>query len=136
MLLMAQTPNSAPASWSGVIINAGCTTDEAFAEAGKCTENQPGAKLVLYDDTTRQIFQLDPQSKATGRLGDSVLVRGTLAGDIIRVSSLERLTNIGLPVGAKAPAFSLRDQNGQEHSLASLKGSHGTVLLFFRSADW
>ena len=136
LLLMAQTPNSAPAAWSGVIINAGCTADEAFAEAAKCTENQPGAKLVLYDDTTRQIFQLDPQSKAAGRLGDSVVVRGTLAGDTIRVSSLERLTDIGLPAGAKAPAFSLRDQNGQEHSLASLKGTHGTVLLFFRSADW
>ena len=136
MLLMAQKPNSTPAAWSGVIINAGCTAEEAFAEAAKCTENQPGAKLVLYDDTTRQIFQLDPQSKAAGRLGDSVVVRGTLTGDTIRVSSLERLTDIGLPVGAKAPAFSLRDQNGQEHTLASLTGPRGTVLLFFRSADW
>ena len=135
-LVMAQTPNSAPGAWSGVIINAGCTPDEAFAEAAKCTENQPGSKLVLYDDTTRQIFQLDPQSKAAGRLGDSVVVRGTLAGDAIRVSSLVRLTAIGLSVGQKAPAFSLRDQDGQEHTLAGLKGPRGTILLFFRSADW
>ena len=44
-----------PTAWSGVIINSGCTADEAFAEAAKCTEETPGAKLVLYDDTIRQI---------------------------------------------------------------------------------
>jgi len=43
---------------------------------------------------------------------------------------------IGLPTGEKASPFSLRDQFGQERTLESLKGSRGTVLLFFRSADW
>jgi hypothetical protein len=32
----------------------------------------PGAKRVLYDDTTRQIFDLEPQAPATGHLGDAV----------------------------------------------------------------
>jgi hypothetical protein len=123
-------------SWSGVIINSGCTPDEAFAEAAKCTDQLPGGKLVLYDDTTRQIFDLNPQDKATGHLGDGVTVVGTLEGNAIHVSSLELLTSIGLPVGQKAPAFSLADQFGHEQTLASLKGPHGTVLLFFRSADW
>jgi hypothetical protein len=123
-------------SWSGVIINSGCTLDEAFAEAAKCTDKVPGGKLVLYDDTTRQIFDLDPQDKAIGHLGDGVTVAGTLEGNAIRVSSLELLTAIGLPVGQKAPAFSLPDQFGHEQTLESLKGPRGTVLLFFRSADW
>jgi hypothetical protein len=123
-------------SWSGVIINSGCTLDEAFAEAAKCTDKVPGGKLVLYDDTTRQMFDLDPQDKAIGHLGDGVTVAGTLEGNAIRVSSLELLTAIGLPVGQKAPAFSLVDQFGHEQTLNSLKGPHGTVLLFFRSADW
>jgi peroxiredoxin len=39
-------------------------------------------------------------------------------------------------VGRKAPAFTARDQFGQEQSLDTLKGPNGTVLLFFRSADW
>ena len=123
-------------SWSGVIINSGCTPDEAFAEAAKCTDKVPGGKLVLYDDTTRQIFDLDPQDKAIGHLGDGVTVAGTLEGNAIHVSSLELLTAIGLPIGQKAPAFSLPDQFGHEQTLDSLKGPHGTVLLFFRSADW
>jgi hypothetical protein len=125
-----------PTAWSGVILNGGCTPDEAFAEAAKCTEETPGAKLVLYDDTMRQMFALDPQDQAAGHLGESVTVRGALDGNTIRVASLELLTAIGLPAGRKAPPFSLRDQFGREQTLESLKGPRGTVLLFFRSADW
>lgn len=44
--------------------------------------------------------------------------------------------SIGLEVGQHAPAFGLPDQFGQEQSNDTLKGSKGTVLLFFRSADW
>jgi cytochrome oxidase Cu insertion factor (SCO1/SenC/PrrC family) len=43
---------------------------------------------------------------------------------------------IGLEIGEKAPAFILTDQFGREQSKETLKGSNGTVLLFFRSADW
>jgi hypothetical protein len=123
-------------SWSGVIVNSSCTADEAFTEAAKCTEKVPGTKLVLFDDTTRQIFDLDSQDKAIGNLGDAVTVHGRLSANTIRVSSLELLTSVGLPVGRKAPAFSARDQFGHEQTLETLKGSRGTILLFFRSADW
>ena len=44
--------------------------------------------------------------------------------------------SVGLEIGQHAPAFTLRDQFGHEHSNETLKGSKGTVLLFFRSADW
>jgi hypothetical protein len=43
---------------------------------------------------------------------------------------------IGLQVGDKAPVFILRDQFNRTQSNETLKGSNGTVLLFFRSADW
>ncbi len=123
--------------WSGVIVNGNCTPDEAFAEAAKCTEaGAAGGKLSLYDDTTRLVLNLDPQSRAAGHLGDSVTVEGTLDGDTIHVASLKPLTDIGLAVGQKAPAFSARDQFGAPQTLETLKGPKGTVLLFFRSADW
>jgi hypothetical protein len=124
-----------PESWSGVIINSGCTVNEAFAEAPKCTQEAPGTKLALYDDTTRQIFDLDPQDPAVGHLGESVTVQGSLAANTIRVSSLQALS-IGLAVGQRAPGFFLRDQFGRLQTLTSLTGRRGTVLLFFRSADW
>ena len=44
--------------------------------------------------------------------------------------------SVGLEIGQRAPAFVLTDQFDQEQSNETLKGSKGTVLLFFRSADW
>ena len=122
-------------SWSGVLVSSSCNADEAFNESPECNKNVPGAKLSLYDDTTRVLYGLEPQEAVTTHLGDTVTVRGTLDGDAIRVASIE-LMSIGLAVGQKAPAFSLRDQFGRIQTLDSLKGANGTVLLFFRSADW
>ena len=135
--LLAQKGMANSGAWSGIIINSDCTPDEAFAESAKCTENRgPGAQLAFYDDTTRQIYALAPQDQAAGRLGDSVTVEGDLQGNVIHVASIRLLTAIGLPVGQKAPDFSAPDQFGHRQSLATLKGKNGTVLLFFRSADW
>ena len=132
-----QRENVSPKSWSGVIINSGCTVDEAFAEADKCLEKRPpGAKVVLYDDTIRQIYDLDAQDQARSYFGEGVTVEGALEGNTIRVVAIGKLTSIGLEAGQKAPALSLRDQLGHEQSLATLRGAKGTVLLFFRSADW
>jgi hypothetical protein len=43
---------------------------------------------------------------------------------------------IGIETGKKAPSFRLKDQFGREQSNNTLRGTNGTVLLFFRSADW
>ena len=135
--LMGQKDLANSGSWSGVIINSNCTADEAFAESPKCTANLgPAAKLSLYDDTTREIFDLDPQDQAAGHLGNSVTVDGALQDKTIHVASIKILTAIGLNVNQKAPEFSARDQFGNEQNLATLRGPKGTVLLFFRSADW
>lgn len=134
--LAAQDDTAKPGAWSGIIVNSDCTPEQAFAEAAECMQPIPGAKLSLYDDTTRQFFKLNPQQPAAGHVGDAVTVRGALTGDTIQLTSLELLAGIGLPVGEKAPAFSARDQFGHEQSLDTLRGPRGTVLLFFRSADW
>src|SRR3984885_15620982 len=42
----------------------------------------------------------------------------------------------GLQPGAKIPAFSLRDQDGNPQTLQSLSGPNGLLILFNRSADW
>jgi hypothetical protein len=44
--------------------------------------------------------------------------------------------SIGLAIGERVPALALPDQFGHEQTNETLKGSTGTVLLFFRSADW
>jgi hypothetical protein len=121
--------------WSGVLVSSACNADEAFNESPECTKDVPGAKQALYDDTTRVMYSLESQSSITAHLGDTVTVRGILDGQTIRIAAIESMS-IGLSVGQKAPAFSLWDQFGHIQTLDSLKGSNGTVLLFFRSADW
>src|SRR5579872_138187 len=123
-------------SWSGVIVSASCNADEAFAEAAKCTAPASGTPLALYDDTTRQVFALDPQNSAKGHLGDSVTIEGQLVGTAIHVASLRMFSEVGLRPGQKAPDFSARDQFGKTQTLETLRGAKGTVLLFYRSADW
>lgn len=132
----AQSTNNASAGiWSGTVLSSACNADEAFNESRECTKDLPGAKLALYDDTTRVMYSLEPQKTLTAHLGDTVTVRGTLDGETIHVASIEPMS-IGLSVGQKAPAFSTHDQFGRIQTLDTLKGKNGTVLLFFRSADW
>jgi cytochrome oxidase Cu insertion factor (SCO1/SenC/PrrC family) len=42
----------------------------------------------------------------------------------------------GLSVGAKAPKFALKDQQGTERSLDELLKKTKVALVFYRSADW
>ena len=44
--------------------------------------------------------------------------------------------SLGPKVGARLPDFTLRDQSGAPHSLKSMLGPKGAVIVFFRSADW
>jgi hypothetical protein len=45
-------------------------------------------------------------------------------------------TRTGPAVSQPVPDFSLRDQSGQTQTLKSVRGPKGTMLVFFRSADW
>jgi hypothetical protein len=45
-------------------------------------------------------------------------------------------STIGPQVGAVVPSFSGNDQFGKPHTLASVMGPKGAMLVFFRSADW
>lgn len=42
----------------------------------------------------------------------------------------------GLKVGEKAPAFTLKDQNGTERTLGEFTKKGKVALVFYRSAGW
>ena len=42
----------------------------------------------------------------------------------------------GLPVGTKAPAFTLKDQSGKVWTLDDLLKKGKVALVFYRSAGW
>jgi len=66
----------------------------------------------------------------------SIALLALTSGQAKPAANDDTVPAVGLAIGQPAPAFSLRDQFGREQSSSTLKGSKGTVLLFFRSADW
>ncbi len=55
---------------------------------------------------------------------------------LLAVPALGQYVPPGPAVGTAIPAFSAPDQNGVTQSLGSIAGPKGTMLVFFRSADW
>lgn len=49
---------------------------------------------------------------------------------------IEGAVPTGPDVGDRVPDFHLPDQNGTEHTLRSILGTKGALLVFYRSADW
>jgi hypothetical protein len=46
------------------------------------------------------------------------------------------VATLGPQVGDRVPLVRLIDQRGRTQTLETLAGPKGTLLLFFRSADW
>ncbi|MDD9896978.1 MAG: hypothetical protein OXU66_05770 [Gammaproteobacteria bacterium] len=46
------------------------------------------------------------------------------------------VAELGPQVGEQVPDFELSDQFGNTHTLDSIMGPNGAMLLFHRSADW
>jgi hypothetical protein len=46
------------------------------------------------------------------------------------------VSSIGPRIGDRVTDFRLTDQHGREQSIAGAAGPKGTMLVFFRSADW
>src|ERR1700676_5313575 len=122
--VVGQNNEKASGSWSGMLVSSSCNADEAFFESPECNKVVNGAKLSLYDDTNRVMYELHPQDKIAFHTGDTVTVRGKLDGDVIRIASIEPMS-IGLAVGKKAPPFAFRDQVGGVEPLDTWKGRNG-----------
>lgn len=75
--------------------------------------------------------------KPRGQTGQSLIALAMAA--LISVGAAVAQTEIqklGPQVGERAIAFQLNDQFGRPQTLDSLAGPNGTMLVFFRSADW
>lgn len=46
------------------------------------------------------------------------------------------VTRLGPQVGDRVPDFDVIDHEGRRQTLESVAGPKGTMLVFFRSADW
>jgi peroxiredoxin len=64
------------------------------------------------------------------------MVAATLISSRLLAAELPTPDNEGLPIGQRAPAFTLRDQNDKEVSLEALLKKGPVALVFHRSVDW
>ena len=55
---------------------------------------------------------------------------------VVGFSAQGDVSKLGPQVGALAVDFQLVDQSGRTQTLATVAGPKGTMLVFFRSADW
>lgn len=80
-------------------------------------------------------YRVDPMSPTLRRcVAAAISLTATYVSQIAQTPV--DLSKLGPQVGAKAIPFSLPDQTGTPRELASLAGPNGTMLVFFRSADW
>lgn len=69
----------------------------------------------------------------------TALVALTALGSPVRATQQAAVVDpsrLGPLVGSQAPPFAGVDQTGRSRSLESSRGPKGTMLVFFRSADW
>jgi hypothetical protein len=52
------------------------------------------------------------------------------------MASAQDVESLGPSVGAAVPPFSAVDQFGRTQTLESVAGPAGTMIVFYRSADW
>lgn len=82
-------------SWSGYITDAKCATNAKMRTDEACVKKcvAGGEKLVLYDTSTKKVYQLDPQSDVEAHASHHVRVYGTLDGDTIHVTRVRMLAS-------------------------------------------
>jgi hypothetical protein len=66
----------------------------------------------------------------------SLLAPGAASAQAPSVPERIDVSRLGPQVGERVPDFSLPDQNGRTHTLQSIIGPRGAMLVFIRSADW
>ncbi len=73
----------------------------------------------------------------------SAIVAGVAGAAVVAGGGLQTpqaqvvdVATLGPQVGQRAVDFRLSDQHGRPQTLASVAGPKGTMLVFFRSADW
>ena len=63
-------------------------------------------------------------------------MRVWMLGIALSFGLLAQQVHTGPGVGTAIPKFEAPDQNGHVETLQSVAGPKGTLLVFYRSADW
>lgn len=90
-LLAASIAWPAEGSWTGWITDdmCGAKNPEGNAEcAAKCVKEH-GAKYVFVNEADKKVYTVDAQDKVAPHAGHHVMVKGTVDGDKLKLTSIE-----------------------------------------------
>jgi len=78
-------------SWTGYIADSKCGAKAAHEGAAECTVKcvKEGAKYVFVDDADKKVYAIDDQEKVAAHAGHHVTVKGSVAGDNLKVTNVE-----------------------------------------------
>lgn len=83
---------AATGTWTGYISDSMCGAkgaNEKHADcAAKCVKEH-GAKYVFVNDTDKKVYAIDAQDKVAAHAGHHVIVKGTVDGDNLKLTSIE-----------------------------------------------
>ena len=91
-LFAATLTMAADDSWTGWISDSNCGAKGANAKAGECTTKcvkEKGAKYVFVNDADQKVYVVDAQDKVAAHAGHHVTVKGSVAGDTLKLSSID-----------------------------------------------
>jgi hypothetical protein len=82
----------ADGSWTGYISDSDCgakgTSEKHAACATKCVKEK-GAKYVFVNDADHKVYAIDAQDKVADHAGHHVVVKGTVTGDSLKLTSID-----------------------------------------------
>lgn len=90
--LFAAALMAADSSMTGWISDSNCGAKGANAKARECTTQcvkEKGAKYVFVNDADHKVYAIDDQDKVAPHAGHHVTVKGTVAGDSLKLSDID-----------------------------------------------
>jgi hypothetical protein len=83
---------AADGSWTGYISDSQCGVKGANEKAGECTTKcvkEHGAKYVFVNDADKKVYVVDAQDKVAAHAGHHVIVKGTVEGETLKLTSVD-----------------------------------------------
>ena len=90
--LVASIASPADGSWTGWISDDMCGAKNAEAAGAECPSRcvkEHGAKYVFVSDADKNVYTIDAQDKVAPHAGHHVMVKGTVDGSELKLTSIE-----------------------------------------------
>jgi hypothetical protein len=92
ILFAASVLAAADGNWTGWISDDMCGAKNASEAGAECTSKcvkEHGAKYVFVNDGDKKVYAIDAQDKVAAHAGHHVVVKGTVDGNTLKLTSIE-----------------------------------------------